>query len=135
MDGGPVVSGIRSGTRLEQLEALRRRLDHEIAHERAQAAADGGRLVECHPVRLVVSSRKNTTDLRLEQLGVTAHDVKVWGVQAGLLDEVKRGRVALSLVEQYALAQEATEWLTGSLRFGPGEYEHSAHASTAEVDL
>lgn len=97
------MSGISTGTRLEQLERLKAKVDLEIAAERRRLALDE-RFVTFqradHDRR-----RVDATKARLEQLGVTAKDVKVWAVGVGLLADVKRGRVARELVEKYAEAR------------------------------
>lgn len=46
----------------------------------------------------------NRTDELLEELGVTAGDVKAWAVHQGILTQIKRGRVGIDIVELYALA-------------------------------
>jgi hypothetical protein len=94
------VSGVQCGTYLERLEQLRQQVDQAIAAERRRVALEG-------PIRLVARPhqqvpRGNRVDMRLASLGVTALQVKEWAVEAGLLDQVRRGRVALSLVEAYA---------------------------------
>lgn len=84
------MSGISSGTRLQQLEELRQRIDQEIAYERRQ-----------HPT----PRRPNeiaATSVLLAELGVTAKHVKEWACTQGLIPVVARGRVALGLVEAYA---------------------------------
>jgi hypothetical protein len=93
------VSGIRVGSRLEQLRKLRDQVTVEIELEERRQRLDGRR-----PVPGAPASRRGgaTTNHLLEQLGVTAKQVKEWGVEQGLIPTVVRGRVALSLVEAYA---------------------------------
>lgn len=87
------MSGVVTGTRLDQLKALRRRLDHEIAVE-ARRMLDGPR-----PIRKATRPRSYTE--RLGGRGIEARQVKEWAVANGLLPEVKRGRVSLDLIEAY----------------------------------
>lgn len=93
------MSGVRCGTRLDQLRALRRRIDLEImvaAREEALARP----IVRSRPER----RGRNTVDEQLAELGVTSHDVKVWALQAGLVSEIKRGRIGQNLVDSYRSA-------------------------------
>lgn len=120
------MSGIRTGTRLEQLHALRRtvtvqieylrtqgqpatqhetlleRLDQEIRNEGGTPPTPPRPLKRRRPAPAAV-------DVLLRELGITAHDVKVWAVQHGLLDQVRRGRVALRYVEAYAAHQRTLD--------------------------
>lgn len=99
------MSGIRFGSRLDQLRALRAQLDQEIANEEYRdITGNPGRPTPPRAPRLV---EVNRVDLRLRQLGVSSREVKVWAVAAGLIPEVKRGRVAEALVEQFAEARAA----------------------------
>lgn len=95
------MSGVRCGSRLDQLLDLRRRLDLEIAQERMQSWRDGN---GPRPQSLKPSHRFNSADILLREIGATAHDVKVWALEAGLISEVKRGRVGIDLVKAYASA-------------------------------
>lgn len=75
------MSGVQVGTRLQQLEELRRRLDHEIEQERARH--DGGR-IRRQPTEQ--KRRSPTTDpvkAALAALGVTTGVVRRWAVAAG----------------------------------------------------
>jgi hypothetical protein len=45
---------------------------------------------------------KNAVEARLDELGVTARQVKEWVHATGLVDEVKRGRIGADLVNAYA---------------------------------
>lgn len=115
------MSGVDSRTRTERLDSLRRQTKLEIASgERTHV--DPHRLVD---LRLLLQNlerelglkvtplpkpprtkpkRKSAVDnvgLHLARLGVTSNDVKVWAVSAGLLDQVRRGRIAAYLVEAY----------------------------------
>lgn len=118
------MSGIRTGTRLQNLQQLRRRAQHELdAARRRDDRHDLPRLRELvtriqHQIDLEtpapatptpagtprLRSQKATDRVtrRLNQLGVTSHDVKEWAVTAGLLDRVRRGRIRAELVEAYA---------------------------------
>jgi hypothetical protein len=91
------MSGVRTGTRLEQLYALRDRIALEIR-------AEERRLSLQRPAFEVFKKPrpKHTTELRLEQLGLTSRQVKEWAHATGLVDEVKRGRIGADLVNAYA---------------------------------
>lgn len=97
------MSGVTVGSRLEQLEELRSRIEHEIAVERRRVALSVP-LRPPSPIRSLV--QVNRVDVRLAGLGVTSREVKEWAVDAGLLDRVHRGRVAAHLVEMFAEARE-----------------------------
>lgn len=82
--------------RASLLQQLEERLDAEIL-------AEGGTSLRL-PTR---KRRKTPADYvgdHIRVLGVTAHDVKVWAVGAGLLDAVRRGRIKGALVDAYATA-------------------------------
>lgn len=104
------MSGLKVGTRLDQLLALRSRLDQEIAVERRKEALAVRRYETRHAQRRVRSSVQGvreadgTTALMLDRLGVTSLEVKQWGVREGFLLGVARGRVSLWLVNKYAEA-------------------------------
>lgn len=97
------MSGVQVGSRLEQLRALRRRLDHEIATEERRIALDVPARPAPRPPR---PTEVNRVDVRLRELGVTAREVKEWAYDAGLILEIKRGRVSEALVEHFADARE-----------------------------
>lgn len=123
------MSGVETRSRLEQLEALRRRTQHELAiatargdHPKAArlreldqrlvgeiVAAGGQPPTPTWGLRRTRRQKANDrVTRRLEQLGVTAHDVKVWAVSVGLLDQVRRGRIKGEVVEAYANAHHPT---------------------------
>lgn len=91
------MSGIRVGTRLEQLYQLRDRLALEIAHEERLAALD----VRVKPPRPVTRHSTDVVSQRLKWMGVTARIVKQWALEQGLIDKIHRGRVSLELAEAY----------------------------------
>lgn len=109
---------IRTGTRLDALEALLRHTDQEIACARRRDADTGDlATLRQHVVDEIAAEltrggmtgfarpgSPNKVDRRLAELGVTAYDVKVWAFDQGLVDAVKRGRVGQHLVEAYATA-------------------------------
>jgi hypothetical protein len=126
------VSGVRTGSRLEQLEALRRRtaVQHEHARRSGHPHAELGKLLarlddeirteggtpppapqpaprRQPPVRGLKGAEEYAAAL-MAHYGVAAVDVKRWAVSAGLLDQVRRGRVALELVEAYAAHHPTT---------------------------
>jgi hypothetical protein len=97
------MSGVTVGSRLEQLEELRARIEYEIAAERRRVAIS---VPNPPPARVPKLTEVNRVDVRLAGLGVTSRQVKEWAVDAGLLDHVHRGRVAAHLVEMFAEARE-----------------------------
>lgn len=99
------MSGVQSGTRLERLERLRAQVEHQITVERRRAADEGAARIRPPappPPREPKPFEVNRVDRRLRELGVTAREVKEWAVDAGLMLEVKRGRVSEALVEHFA---------------------------------
>lgn len=100
------MSGVTNGTRLEQLQALRRRIDHEIAIEAAHAIENNGRRLPPPVPRPEVSAHGDRLAQLLQDHGLTARLVKEWAVEHGLLDSVRRGRVASELVHAYIAAQD-----------------------------
>lgn len=110
------MSGVRTGTRLEQLLNLRRQLNLEIEVETRRDPVEAVRLGLIKPKWVRPPRRRGghkrpdmvvrVAELmaRLERMGVTQHDVKVWAVEQGLLDEVKRGIVAGRILDAYAEA-------------------------------
>lgn len=96
------MSGIKVGSRLEQLEELDRRLHVEIELER-----------RTHPpkprektTRRRTPTPRNKVDQHLVALGVTTRQVKQWALETGRLDRIHRGRVSAELVEAYAQAHQ-----------------------------
>lgn len=119
----PALSGIVTGTRAERLERLLQRARHELdsarrRDDRHETARLELLLQRCDEALAAERSTAATThaatpaglplggpsiELRaLADLGVTARDVKLWAVSAGLLDAVHRGRVKHDLVLAYA---------------------------------
>lgn len=111
------MSGVSTLPRLEQLRRLLTRTRQEAAYaeRRGLPIADLRvleRRVESAIEREVACTKPAPTAdpepvvtrevALLAELGVSAHDVKAWAVERGLLDTVRRGRVALQLVEAYA---------------------------------
>lgn len=100
------MSGIRVGTRLEQLLRLRDRIDHEIAIERRKPTDH--HTTTPTPTALPTPADLNT-EARLLRLGTTPKAVKQWAVTVGLLDRVPRGRVHRTLVDAYEAAHTTQE--------------------------
>lgn len=122
------MSGIRTGPRLENLERVHRQTLHEIANARrlehwreipaledlrdrlaAEIAKERPTEPPERPKPPRAPSGPSAEVLLLEQLGVTARQVKEWAVEQGLLAAVVRGRVKLELVEAYAETQPEPE--------------------------
>lgn len=120
------MSGIRSGTRLDQLQDLRRQITIRIEHARRngmpaahlleladavdnEIRAEGG--TPPPPPGFVVVRRHrstrppapHTSDLLMAQLGVTTPEVRAWAVENGLLRPGRRGRIGAAVVEAYAI--------------------------------
>lgn len=126
------MSGIRTGTRLEQLERLQARTSYELAAARRREDwRDVPRLEElrdrlaeeistlrpreipapataAQPRPRSVAVGPSAEVQLLAELGVSARDVKVWAVGQGLLEVVTRGRVKLELVQRYAEAHRGS---------------------------
>ncbi|GAA4075650.1 hypothetical protein ACFFOS_27480 [Nocardioides kongjuensis] len=118
------MSGVRTGTRLQQLHALRHRVTVELEYAARQgtptarlrallAATEAEIQAETPPP---VATRTATeqdprrrpplpVDLRLAQLGVTTATVRAWAVEQGLVEPGRRGRVPLAVVDAYAAHQ------------------------------
>ena len=98
------MSGITTGSRLEQLQALQRRIHHEIQIELRKAPG---------PKAPAKKPRKqegpNVVQQRLAELGVTTRTVKEWGITQGLITEIKRGRIGITLVDAYAAAHASSQ--------------------------
>lgn len=122
------MSGIRAGTRLQQLQDLRRQITIRIEYARRNALpaghlldlaaavddeirAEGG--TPPPPAGFVVVRRRrrpetrprapHTSDLLMAQLGVTTPVVRAWAVENGLLRPGRRGRICAAVVEAYAI--------------------------------
>ncbi|MBT56564.1 MAG: hypothetical protein CMF72_24590 [Mameliella sp.] len=122
------MSGIRHGTRLEQLEQLQRTARMQRAHARwARDYLEHDRLdtlvtrlteeieheQRARPnVAAGVRRTDNTVTQHLQQLGVTALDVKRWAVDTGLIPAVVRGRISAALVDAYDHAHQPQEQQT-----------------------
>lgn len=125
------MTGVESRSRLEQLQALQRRTKHQLDIARIngdlrtghrlrqlneqladEIIAITGQQLAAPQARQPRTKRQKADDRvgrRMQQLGVTAHDVRAWALKVGLVDRVRRGRIRGELVEAYAAAhQEAT---------------------------
>lgn len=93
------MSGIRVGSRLEQLLDLRRKIDLEIEVERRTHPPAPPARPKAAPSRThrADSSRVD----RLARLGVSSKQVKQWAVSQGLLPSVQRGRLADTVLDAY----------------------------------
>lgn len=121
------MRAVETRTRLEQLQSLRSRTQHQIriahAHgdrieldrlrqleDRLNAAivAEGGRATNVALSSGRPRTRRKKAEEKvlkhLERLGVSSHDVKVWAVEAGLIPAVVRGRIKGALVDAYEAA-------------------------------
>ena len=118
------MSGVRSGSCLQQLQDLRHRItvqiEHAVRHQHpttdlrdlaarvdVEIRAEGGTPPTTGPATTPTPPRRrpaaHRADALMADLGVTAGQVKAWAVQHGLLDAVRRGRVASALVDAYAV--------------------------------
>lgn len=104
---GVIVMPIRVGSRLEQLLALRRRVDVEIEQERRAEALrspgrpDTGKTARVRPIGRV-SSRADA-HASLARLGVTPAQVREWGTTRGF-ELAIRGSLPIEVVEAYVAA-------------------------------
>lgn len=104
------MSGVRQGSRLAHLHALRTRLDHEIAAETAREVdATAGRtrpgehaVTPPAEVRVAVVESLPVT-YSLAHLGVTAAEVREWARTAGH-HVASRGKLPADIVAFYAQA-------------------------------
>jgi hypothetical protein len=103
-----VIEGVRVGSRLDHLRELLVKVQQEIkAEERLERAR-----IHARKAREAAARRKprkprepgvpNATDLLLTRLGVKSADVRAWALEQDLVTELRRGRIAHALVEQYA---------------------------------
>lgn len=98
------MGAISTGTRLERLTRLRQRIDHEIAAEELRTATDGGRhhAVLTSTEKVLARLEDYTAEQIIAAVRVTALDVKQWGVDQGLIPEIRRGRLSHELAVAYA---------------------------------
>jgi hypothetical protein len=91
-----IVEGYVSGESLRDLSH-----EHGItARLIRQMITDAG-----HPIRPKGGNR-HTVLHRIEALGTTCADIKVWGVNQGLIPEIPRGVPSAALVDAYEAAQQ-----------------------------
>lgn len=96
---GAVVSGVRVGTRLEQLETLRARLDHEIASERRRVLLAQPSSPHTVPVP---GPRPDPMKAALAKANTTTRDVRAWAIREGLMSPTQRhGRIGLEIIDRY----------------------------------
>lgn len=124
------MSGIRVGSRLDQLQQLRRNVTVQLEHARrtvdptrvhdleqlrdrvdAEIRTEGGTPPPPPGMVVVPRPRRRTTgptkaDLLMAELGVPAATVRAWAIQTGLLAGVTRGRLSTAVVEAYATHQQ-----------------------------
>ncbi len=114
---------IRTGTKLEALHGLLKRTEQEIscARQRDRDTTELRALRDRIRAQIepTETQQRNIVDRRLDQLHVTARDVKVWAHANGLVDAVKRGRVGEHLVEAYATAMGGRQGVIEAAGRGP----------------
>lgn len=101
------MSGIRTGTRLEQLRLLHARVGQEIATLERQEALEARPAPP--PRRRRVRAAANQPDratAALLRLGVTAYEVKEWALDVGLITAIRRGKVSFVIIDQYETAHQ-----------------------------
>lgn len=100
------MSGVQTGSRVEQLEKLLARVQQELAAERLKSHTDavdprGG--IYTHPdepvSRLVAEQRRPS-----EPCQVSSRTVKEWALAQNLISHIPRARVNSALVEAYEKA-------------------------------
>ncbi|MCX6399442.1 MAG: hypothetical protein NTX33_05890 [Propionibacteriales bacterium] len=113
------MSGIRTGTRIEQLAALRSRVSLELEYaartgkprERLlhlagqidqEIRSEGGKPPPRTPYEKRKRSAPHRADILIAELGVTSADVRAWALAAGIVDRQRRGRLPAVVVEAYA---------------------------------
>lgn len=101
------MSAVAYGTRLEQLIALRNRIDLEIKAERRRQ--DGGR-IRTQETRKRTPGGDGNPEERMAALGVDSHTVKQWAVDVGLATDIRRGRTSHDLVDAYIEANHPHLW-------------------------
>lgn len=99
---------IATGTRLERLEQLQHRAQHDLRSALRRGVepwriADLRELDSKLQVAIKAERRRvhgNRVDQQLRDLGVTAKTVRAWAVEQGL-SKATRGRLGAELVEAY----------------------------------
>lgn len=120
------MSGIRTGTRLEQIEALRRRVTVQLEYARRrgqptdQLTALADRLdAEIQTEQASKQAQRRRPERSTEymaQLGVTPAVVRRWALDHGI-QLGQRGRIPYTVVQAYADHQQLAELLaTGYVR-------------------
>lgn len=95
------MSGVRCGSRLEQLETLARRLQHEIAQERRRLALDDRPTDLPQPATAPRAPAPDPTALPPLPDPVTAPLIRQWALAEGLIDRIARGRVPRELTDAF----------------------------------
>lgn len=90
------MSGVRVGSRLEQLLELRRKVDLEIEAERRNTPTP------------ITRPRSSTTSSPWDGIPehVTSRQIKEWAIRQGLLERARRGRAPKHLVDAYRKAHQ-----------------------------
>lgn len=118
------MSGVRTGTRLQQLEALRHRIDHNLhaALRRDQPTTDLIRLAALVDEQILAEGGTPPTpitprprrrpplavDVLITTLDVPTATIRAWAVDQGLIAPGRRGRVPYAVVQAYAVHQQIT---------------------------
>lgn len=98
---------VQTGSRLERLERLQRRTQHE--RQSAERRDDRLALPRLRDLEQQVNDALkaerqalfgNSVDQRLKEIGVTAKAIRTWAVERGLT-KAQRGRLGAELVEAY----------------------------------
>lgn len=98
------LDGTGRCARCARAVVLRAEGEARRAQEGAPVAPRAKKPSKRHTASGVGRGSNSRTLTRLNELGVSALEVKEWAVQHGLADEVRRGRVPAELVDAYAAA-------------------------------
>lgn len=112
---------LQAEQRLDRLRKLRTLVDKEIREIEAEEAHRAKKAAQrdAGKPRGRRQKAEDRVTKQLERLGVTAHDVKVWAHQTGLVDQVRRGRIKAELVDAYEAAHRGA----GDAGARPGRLE------------
>lgn len=103
------MSGVRAGSRLEQLEALARRLDHEIAQERRLLAVDGRHDPIPVPPRTRQATRERPAGLPALPDHIDTATIRRWAITEGHANPGSRGRLRRDVVDAFYAAHQPAD--------------------------
>ena len=103
------MSGVRAGSRLERLETLARRLDHEIAQERRLLAVDDRHDPLPAPVTAPQGAQERPGGLPDLPDRIDTATIRQWAATEGHANPGSRGRLSRDVIDAFYAAHQPAD--------------------------